>query len=160
MHLIKKLVEANAKLSSMHFQLQELKHRAGAMARRAQNFTKLFPDLHKELSRRAVNNQHRVSVSVELSKEELDEAKAANPYKTRDELRFKEEDRGSVRGFKFPTINWSFKDGLRSIFIEANEFAGLSPRSMSMPDLIKWANWGDDLDEAIATVVSGPAILS
>jgi hypothetical protein len=152
--LIKKMVEASTRLSAMHFELQELKHRAGAMARRAQNFTKLFPDLHKELFRRAVNNQHRVSVSVELSEEEIDEAKASNPHNARADLRFREEDKGVLRGHKFPAIDWSFKEGVRVLFIEADKLVDLSPRSMSMQDLTKWANWSEDLDEAVARVVS------
>jgi hypothetical protein len=152
--LIKKMIEASTRLSSMHFELQELKHRAGAMARRAQNLTKLFPDLHKELFRRAVNNQYGVSVSVELSEEELDDAKASNPHKIRADLRFREEGKGALRGHKLPAIDWSFREGVRSLFIEAEKFVNLSPRSMSMQDLTKWANWSEDLDEAIARLVS------
>lgn len=152
--LIKKLVGTSDKLSSMHFQFEDLKHRAGTLARRGDNFSEMFPDLHKELFRRALNNQHRVTTSVELSEKEITEAKAAAPYKSRDELRFRDVEKGTIRGHRFPAINWSLNDGVRSVFIEANKFAELTPRSMSMQDLTKWANWSDDLDEKISAVSS------
>ncbi len=153
--LIKKMAETSAKLSSIHFQLEDQKYRAATLAQRHANFATMFPDLCKELTRRAINNQHGVFKYTELSEEQIDEEKAAHPYKTRDELRVKEEFKGSVSGYKFPSINLSFSDGIRRFFSQANNFSDLTSRAtMSMQDLTKWTNWGEDLDAEVAALAS------
>jgi hypothetical protein len=152
--LIRKMTDASTKLSKLHFELENYRHQCGALARRQENFGRMFPELRQVLTRRALNNQAVVFKSIELSEEQIDEEKAAQPHKSREDLRYKEELVGTVRGYRLPTFDWSISEGLRKFFREANQFSELNPRAMSMQDLTKWTNWCEDMDEAIAQIVS------
>lgn len=147
--LTKKLVEGASKVSAMSLHLESLKHRANLASLRTDKFAKLFPSVYRQVARLAINNQAAIYESLERTKDEIDEAHAANPHVTRESLRIKEEYRGAIKGYKSPSMDWSFGNGVRKVFIEANKFTELIPRTMTMQDLTKWANWYDDFDEAL-----------
>lgn len=152
--LIRKIADQQSKLNLIQFNLAEQKHRSEDLVRRWENFGSMFPELRQELFRRALNNRDKVFKSVELAKEEIDDLMAANPFQSREELRFKEVLVGVIRGFKFPAIDWSINGGQRKLFREIEAFADLTPQSMRMRDLFRWSNWCEDLPGVIAALES------
>jgi hypothetical protein len=146
--LIKKMTEISAKLSALHFHLEDQKYQLRATIRRKENFFKLVPTLRSELVRRAMNNQAQVFKSIELSGTEIEEAKAAQPHIPREELRYRQQLVGTIRGYRLPSLD----SGMNKFFSEVAQFTELNPRGMSMPELSRWSNWGDDMDDTLAAI--------
>jgi hypothetical protein len=144
--LTQKITEGLSKIDSLQLTLLALRNRSGDLKEREFRFASLFADTYRDLRRRAFDNKADIYESVERTKDEIDDLLAANPYQTRDSLRIKEEYRGAIHGHKFPSTDWSADHGVFRIVAEANRFAELSGRSLSMQVMARWANWLDDFD--------------
>jgi hypothetical protein len=153
--LIQTITQAQARLVTEQFKIQEVGHRASDLVRRSSDFTRMFPSLVETLRRRAFGNISDVAESVERPKEEIDDLMAANPFQSRDALAFKEKYVGTISGFRLPMHDWSMSTGLRKLFTELGTFSDLKPRSLSMADLQVWAHWAEDFDDNLGRTLKG-----
>jgi Fe-S-cluster formation regulator IscX/YfhJ len=150
--LIQAVSQAQAKFASDQFRLHEIRLLCNDKAILTAEFGRMFPSLFDSLKRRAANNRADVSESEQRSKEEIEDLMAANPFSSRESLAFKETFRGTIRGFKFPLVDWSMSGGLRQIFNDLEKFIDIKPRNLSVTDLQRWAHWAEDFDGNLARV--------
>ncbi|WP_334186793.1 hypothetical protein [Noviherbaspirillum sp.] len=150
--LTKKVSEATTKIAMLQWQLEEMRHKADALLSKRNAFAARFPIVYQDLVRRAGENRRDVYESVQRSKEAIDDALAANPYQSHESLRIEEKFRGTIAGYKFLSVDWSFEHGIRKVFHDTPKFLDIQPQKLEIQELNRWANWSDDYGNLVRTV--------
>lgn len=92
-------------LQSKQAQLTLLSDAANRLSSRKSEFRKCFPEISRQLDRRASTGSPMVTESIARSAKEIEDLIAANPHQKLETLRFREVEKGRIAGLQLFSIN-------------------------------------------------------
>ncbi len=149
--LLQTIREGKIRLESLKSQIETISYSASLLSARKSEFKKRFPKISSELHRRAFNNDLVVSEDVARTSSEIEDMMAANPYQSRDALRYRQVEKGRIAGLQIFTVNVREKINVelssKSQTISALDF---DTSHIKTDDLIQWESWIKTLDDRLA----------
>lgn len=144
---IRNIQEAIAKINSLGWKLQDLRTDANRISEYKNGLRSSFPAIYQDLSRRANNNNDRVSEQIERTGKEIDDLHALNPGVTRASLRYRDEPRGVIPGLWVLPINIR-EQVVTGLVGRAEDLLVCNIAGLPTDKLLDWERWSVNFDDA------------